>query len=93
VPEKLRPSVEEAYPDRLVADCTPAQALRLAPFDHHRVVVGGRPGVLLTYDWPPVDAAPGPVRLRVVFHYALRHPPAPAAVQAVVDELTFDRPR
>jgi hypothetical protein len=27
--------------------------------------------------------------LTVVFHYAEKHPPAPAHVQAVVDELAF----
>lgn len=38
-------------PADLAALCTRAQAERLAPYDHHRVRVQGRWGILLTYHW------------------------------------------
>lgn len=72
------------------------------PYDHHRVRVAGRWGVLLTHQWmgaPPET----PLTLQVVFRvgadYGLareqseraiqKHPPAPEEAQAVVDRLEF----
>lgn len=50
------------------ARCTPAQAAVLAPYDHHRALLGSRWGILLTNHWLvevesplefPQDALPG----------------------------------
>ena len=58
-------------------------------YDHHVVLVDGRPGVMLTYEWMPVEEHSGPFVLTVVFHYAENHPPAPPEIQAVVNALRF----
>lgn len=82
---------EAAYPDRLVATCSRDQAVILAPFDHHRVRVGGRDGVMLTYEWLLADACE-PLLLTVVPHHAAAHPPAPPEIQSVIDQLAFRPP-
>lgn len=82
---------EAAYPDRLVAACSRDQAAILASFDHHRVWVGGRDGVMLTYEWLLEDASE-PLLLTVVPRHAAAHPPAPPEIQAVIDQLTFAPP-
>lgn len=69
--------------------CTPEQVEQLIRYDHHRVNVGGRPGVMLTYHWMSEDAAE-PFMLHVVFQYAEKHPPAPPEIQAIIDQLRFD---
>lgn len=74
---------------RALAGCTPAQARILRPFDHHRVRVEDRSGVMLTYDWPLADESRDQYELVVVFAYADRHPAAPPHVQAVIDQLHF----
>jgi hypothetical protein len=88
-------------PPRLTAPCERRVAAILAPYDHHRVVVGELWGVLLTADWEHAGAEP-PV-LVVVFHPAparalgqdairraiQKHPPAPSGVQSMVDTLVF----
>ena len=87
----LRPQVEDRYPDTLVAECNREQAEQLINFDHHGLCVRGRWGVMLTYHWMerPIREALEPLLLKVVFHYADAHPPAPARVQGIVDQLTF----
>jgi hypothetical protein len=70
-----------------------AQAVRLVDYDHHRVWVGGKLGVMLTYHWLPLDEATEPLALTVVFppvSVANAHPAAPEEVQALVDRLAFD---
>lgn len=79
----------QVYPDQAVALCTRQQAGQLVDYDHHVVQVNGRAGVMLTYEWMPLDEHSGPFVLTVVFHYAGKHPPVPAHVQAVVDGLSF----
>jgi hypothetical protein len=82
-------SFNRVYPHQGIAVCTPEQAKQLVNYDHHVVEVNGRPGVMLTYEWMPVEEHTGPFILTVVFQHAGKHPRAPQAVQALVDELTF----
>jgi hypothetical protein len=72
-----------------VAICSPAQARQLANYDHHVIVVNGRPGVMLTYEWMPLEEHSGPFLLTVVFHHAEKHPRAPETIQSIVDGLAF----
>jgi hypothetical protein len=72
-------------------------------FDHHRVKVGDRWGIMITYHWMPVGEAADPLVVRVIFNPAPRHLPstdqvravifkhplAPEAVQRVIDQLVF----
>jgi hypothetical protein len=82
-------SFHQIHPNQAVAICTRAQAEALVNYDHHTARVGGRLGVMLTYEWMPLEEHAGPFVLTVVFHYAEKHPPAPEAIQAIVDELKF----
>ena len=85
-----RPSnFNQIHPNQAVAICPREQAEQLAPYDHHVVNVNGRPGVMLTYEWMPVEEHTGPFILTVVFHHAEKHPRAPEAVQSIVDGLHF----
>ena len=79
----------QIYPDQAVAICTREQAAQLVDYDHHRVNIENRPGVLLTYEWMPLEEHTGPFVLTVVFHHAEKHPPAPESIQSIVDELRF----
>lgn len=86
-----RAADDAKYPDeRARADAPPAHRALLRRYDHHVVRLAGRPALLLTYQW---DLAPRPPDVAwsfdVSFTYAPGHPGAPAAVQAVVDSLTF----
>ncbi|HEX5809327.1 MAG TPA: hypothetical protein VFY25_11720 [Anaerolineales bacterium] len=82
-------SFNQIHPHQATAICTRQQAEQLVRYDHHVVRVNGRPGVMLTYEWMPVEEHPGPFVLTVVFHYAEKHPPAPDEIQAIVDGLSF----
>ena len=82
-------SFNQIYPHQAVAICPRDQATQLAAYDHHVVQVNGRPGVMLTYEWMPVEEHSGPFVLTVVFHHAEKHPRAPEAVQSIVDGLSF----
>ena len=86
---RMPKTFNQLYPDQAVAICTPEQAEQLGDYDHHTVQVNGRAGVILTHEWMPLEEHSGPFVLTVVFHYAEKHPPAPAIVQGVVDELAF----
>jgi hypothetical protein len=82
-----------SYPDeRWQAESAPDTAPLLRRYDHHTVWISGRRALLLTSHWDLEPANP-PVarRVTVSFTYAAGHPPAPAAVQALVDELNFTR--
>lgn len=79
----------QIYPDQAVAICTREKAEKLVQFDHHRVNVENRPGVMLTHEWMPLEEHTGPIVLTVVFHHAEKHPPAPEKIQAIVDGLSF----
>lgn len=79
----------QIYPDQAIAICTREQAEQLVNYDHHVVSVKGRLGVMLTYEWMPVEDYTGPFILTIVFHHAGQHPPAPEEVQSIVDGLTF----
>ena len=79
----------QTHPNQAVAICTRARAETLVHDDHHVVHVNGRLGVMLTYEWMPLEEHSGPFVLTVVFHYAEKHPRAPEAIQSVVDELKF----
>jgi len=85
-----RPSnFNQIHPNQAVAICPREQAEQLAPYDHHVVNVNGRPGVMLTYEWMPVEEHTGPFILTVVFHHTEKHPRAPETVQSIVDGLHF----
>ena len=79
----------QIYPDQAIAICTPEQARELVQYDHHRVIVESRAGVLLTYEWMPIEQHLRAFVLTVVFHHAEKHPPAPEKIQAIVDALRF----
>ena len=83
------PNFNQIHPNQATAICTRAQAEQLVNYDHHRINVSGRAGVLLTDEWMPVDEHIGPFVLTVVFHHADAHPPAPDEIQAIVDRLKF----
>lgn len=85
----MRKSFHQIHPNQAVAVCTRAQAEELFRYDHHVVRVHGRSGVMLTYEWMPVEEHPGPFILTVVFHHAEKHPLAPEAIQSIVDGLSF----
>ena len=82
-------SFNQIYPNQAVAICTREQAEQLVNYDHHVVRVNGRDGVLLTFNWMPLEEHTGPFVLTVVFHHAEKHPRAPAEIQSLVDGLTF----
>ncbi len=82
-------SFNRINPDQAVAICTRDQAEQLVNYDHHVVDVNGRKGVMLTYEWMPLEEHPGPFLLTVVFHYVEGHPAAPAEIQALVNGLSF----
>ena len=81
--------LNQIYANQAIAICTREQSEQLVNYDHHVVHVDGRSGVMLTYEWMPTEEHSGPFVLTVIFHHAEKHPPAPEAVQAVVDELKF----
>ncbi|HSL44738.1 MAG TPA: hypothetical protein VK897_14980 [Anaerolineales bacterium] len=82
-------SFNQIYPNQAIALCTREQAEKLVSHDHHVVLVNGRPGVMLTYAWMPVEEHSGPFVLTVVFHAAEKHPRAPEEIQSIVDGLSF----
>ncbi len=68
------------------------QAARLVNYDHHRVRVGTKLGVLLTYHWLPLEDVAEPLALTVVFppvSVVLAHPPAPEQIQTLIDQLPW----
>ncbi len=80
--------------DQVVAQCRRELAELLLPYDHHRVWVRGRPGVMLTYEWMMQMELPETLPLKVVFpppSTANAHPFAPPAVQAIIDQLEFSK--
>ncbi|HJS18178.1 MAG TPA: hypothetical protein VJ785_05495 [Anaerolineales bacterium] len=80
---------KQMYPHQAVAVCTREQAEQLLGYDHHVVQVNGRVGVMLTYEWMPLEERAGPFVLTVVFQHVEKHPSAPAQIQAVIDGLSF----
>ena len=81
--------LNQLYPDQAIAICTREQAKQLVDFDHHTVRINGRLGVMLTYEWMPLEKHSPPFLLTVVFRYADRHPAAPAEIQTLVNRLRF----
>lgn len=86
------------------AVCTRAQAETLVRFDHHRVKVENRWGIMITYPWLPLEEAQEPLVVRILFNPAskhltspdavrrmiFKHPLAPEAVQRIIDTLEFE---
>ena len=81
--------LNQLHPDQAVAICTRQQAETLVDFDHHAVIINGHAGVMLTSEWMPLEEHAPPFLLTVIFHYADRHPAAPAEIQTLVDGLHF----
>jgi len=79
----------QIYPDQAIAICTRYHPEQLSNYDHHVVNVNGRAGVMLTYEWLPLEEHTGPFVLTVVFRHAEKHPPAPGKIRSIVDELRF----
>lgn len=73
-------SFNKIYPDQLAAVASREQAEAILTFDRYRVKVGERWGVLLTYHLMPLEEAPEPLVVKVVFHYAEAHPLVPPEV-------------
>jgi len=73
------------------ATCTRTQAEHLFRYDHHRIYVNGQLAVLLTCHWmhAGLETAPEPLTVKVALYYGERHPPVPAEVQCVIDQLEF----
>ncbi len=103
-PDQPRPgSPGEKYPHTVVANCTRVQAELLIRYDHHRVRVGDRWGIMITYPWMTLESIAEPLTVRVLLNPAPRHarsedevrsiifkhPLAPNEVQAVIDALDF----
>lgn len=82
-------SFNRINPDQAVAICSRQQAEQLVSFDHHIVEVDGRKGVMLTYEWMPVEEHQGPFLLTVVFHHVEGHPSVPVEIQSIVSGLSF----
>lgn len=81
--------LNQIYPNQAIAICTREQARQLVDYDHHVVRVNGRPGIMLTYEWMPVEEHVGAFVLTIVFHHVEKHPRAPEAIQSLVDKLHF----
>lgn len=83
------PTFNQIHPNQATAICKQVQAEQLINYDHHRVIVLEKMGVLLTYEWMPIEEHIGPFVLTVVFHHADAHPPAPDEIQTLVNGLKF----
>jgi len=82
-------SFNKVHPSQAIAICSREQAEQLADYDRHRVLLDGKAAVLLTSEWLPLEEHHGPFVLTVIFHHADGHPPAPASIQSIVEELKF----
>ena len=90
--------------EQVLARCTREEAEALVRYDHHRVQVGGRWGILITYPLMPLEDAQEPLLVNVVFNpspkhlptvkqtraMVFKHPLAPQEVQELIDGLTFE---
>lgn len=86
-----RKAAAKKYPDQRALAVAPVAHQRLLRrYDHHVVQIGGRPALLLTYEWDTIVRPPNTEwPFEVSFTYAAGHPVAPAEVQSVVDSLAF----
>jgi hypothetical protein len=75
-------------------------ATQLIHYDHHRILVGGRWGILLMYHWDLTKESNEPLTLELVFRIArdnlspeeqfaaiLKHPIAPKEIQEMIHQL------
>ena len=90
-------------PIQVAAKCTTAQSEKLIWFDHHRVKVGERWGIMITYHWMAEKEAKEYFVVKVVFNpsplhlptedaarvVVFQHPAAPQDVQEIIDQLEF----
>jgi hypothetical protein len=83
------PNFNQIHPNQATAICTRSQAAQLINYDHHRITVLEKEGLLLTTEWMPIEEHIGPFVLTVVFHHADSHPPAPDEIQTLVSRLKF----
>ncbi len=67
-----------------VAACTWEQAEILVRYDHHRVKVAERWGIMITYPWMPLEEAQEPLLVKVIFNPAPRHIPSPDQIRAII---------
>lgn len=90
--------------DAAVAVCTRSQAETLVHYDHHRVKVGNRWGIMITHPWLPLEEARDPLLVKVIFNPApkynpssdqiraivFKHPLAPQEIQDMIVQLNFE---
>ena len=93
-------------PKELRAICTPEQAHALMPFDYHRAVVCQRWAILIAHHWLSAHVTTPSLELRALLNPApdhqiteadveavvMKHPEAPAEIQALVGRLEFRAP-
>jgi len=87
--KELKTALENNHSRFAIALCPPELASRLLPYDHHTVRINNRSGVLITYPHLTLSELTQPVEFQVVFEHITGHPPAPAEVQAIIDNLNF----
>jgi hypothetical protein len=93
-------------PTQMVAVSERHQAQRLLSFDHHRVLVDGCWGILITYPWMLLEEAQEPLLAKVLFNpvpdymasedqvrwVVQKHPEAPEEIQTLINLLLFRVP-
>lgn len=70
--------------DEAVAVCTRSQAETLVHYDHHRVIVENRWGIMITYPLLPLEDAQDPLYVKVIFNPAPKYKPSPDQIRAIV---------
>jgi hypothetical protein len=93
-------------PERVSILVSRELAAQLIHYDHHRVLVEGRWGILLTYHWDLTKENNEPLTLELVFSVAraylspeqqlaaiLKHPVAPKEIQEMIHKLSNEKAR
>ena len=75
----ISPDANEA-----VAVCTRSQAETLVQYDHHRVKVENRWGIMITYPLLPLEEAQEPLFVKVIFNPAPQYDPSLEQIRAIV---------
>ena len=89
MPEPGRASCSERF-RVLTARCSRDQAETLLAYDHYYEWIAGHAGVLLTYPWMERTELRDDLQLSAMFTDAATcHPPAPRAIQELIDQRVF----